>query len=54
MPIVTLITDFGIGGPYLAMVKGAMLKINPSINFIDIANEINIGDILCASFLTPV
>jgi S-adenosylmethionine hydrolase len=51
MPIVTLITDFGIRDPYLAMVKGAMLTINPSVNFIDITNEINIGDILCASFV---
>jgi S-adenosylmethionine hydrolase len=51
MPIVTLITDFGIRDPYVAMVKGAMLKINPSISFVDITNEINIGDILCASFV---
>jgi S-adenosylmethionine hydrolase len=51
MSIVTLITDFGIRDPYVAMVKGAMLKRNPSINFVDIANEINIGDIVCAAFI---
>jgi S-adenosylmethionine hydrolase len=51
MPIVTFITDFGIRDPYLAMMKGVILKINPSINCVDIANELEVGDILGASFI---
>jgi S-adenosylmethionine hydrolase len=51
MPIVTLITDFGTKDPYVAMIKGAMLKINPSINCVDISNELEVGDIMCASFI---
>jgi S-adenosylmethionine hydrolase len=51
MPIVTLITDFGMKDPYVAMMKGAMLKINPSINCVDISNELEVGDIMCASFI---
>ena len=51
MPVVTLTTDFGIRDPYLAMVKGAILKINPAINCIDIASQIDVGDISTASFI---
>ena len=51
MPIVTFITDFGIKDPYVAMVKGVMLKINPAISCIDITNQLRLRDIESASFL---
>lgn len=51
MPIVTLITDFGIGDPYVAMMKGRMLEIDSRINCIDISHNIDVGDIEIASFL---
>ncbi|MEJ2568220.1 MAG: SAM-dependent chlorinase/fluorinase [candidate division WOR-3 bacterium] len=51
MPVVTLTTDFGIKDPYVAMVKGAILKINPDITCIDITNQIDAGDISTASFI---
>ncbi len=51
MPIVTFITDFGTSDPYVAMMKGVMLKVNPSVNFVDIVNELEVGDIMCASFI---
>lgn len=51
MPIVTLTTDFGVADPYLAMVKGAILRINPAITCIDIANQITVGDLSTASFI---
>jgi S-adenosyl-L-methionine hydrolase (adenosine-forming) len=51
MPIVTFTTDFGIEDPYLAMVKGSILTINPDIICIDIANRIEVGDIPTASFV---
>jgi len=51
MPIVTFITDFGIKDPYVAMVKGVILKINPAISCIDITNQLPLGDILRASFI---
>lgn len=51
MPIVTFTTDFGIKDPYLAMVKGAILKTNPDITCIDIANQLRVGDISTASFI---
>ena len=51
MPIVTFITDFGIKDPYVAMVKGVILKINPDISCIDITNQLRLGDIESASFI---
>jgi S-adenosylmethionine hydrolase len=51
MPIVTFITDFGIQDPYVAMVKGVILKINPAISCIDITNQLRLGDIGSASFI---
>jgi S-adenosylmethionine hydrolase len=51
MPVVTLTTDFGIKDPYVAMVKGAILKINPDITCIDISNQLDVGDISTASFI---
>ncbi len=51
MPIVTFTTDFGIEDPYVAMVKGAILRINPDITCIDIANQLEVGDVTTASFI---
>ncbi len=51
MPIVTFTTDFGIKDPYVAMVKGIILKRNPAITFIDITNQLGVGDIMRASFI---
>lgn len=51
MPIVTFTTDFGIKDPYVAMVKGIILKRNPAITLIDITNQLGIGDIMRASFI---
>jgi S-adenosylmethionine hydrolase len=51
MPIVTFTTDFGIKDPYVAMVKGAILSINPDITCIDITNQLRVGDILRASLI---
>jgi S-adenosylmethionine hydrolase len=51
MPIVTFTTDFGIKDPYVAMVKGVILKRNPDITCIDITNQLGVGDIAGASFV---
>ncbi|MEO0293101.1 MAG: SAM-dependent chlorinase/fluorinase [candidate division WOR-3 bacterium] len=51
MSLITFITDFGIKDPYVAMVKGVILKINPSVKFIDITNEVAPGDLVSASFI---
>jgi S-adenosylmethionine hydrolase len=38
--IVALLTDFGSRDPFVAMMKGVMLAINPDLQFIDISHEI--------------
>ena len=38
--IVALLTDFGYRDPFVAVMKGVMLGINPDLQFIDISHEI--------------
>lgn len=51
MPVITFITDFGTRDPYVAMVKGVIMKINPGVSCIDITNQLACGDIFGASFI---
>jgi len=47
--IITLMTDFGLGDPYVAMMKGVILSINPSARLVDITHQIGAGSILQAA-----
>ena len=47
--IVTLLTDFGTKDPYVSMMKGVMLSIDPCLNLIDQTHEIPPGNIKHAS-----
>ena len=49
--IVTLITDFGLGGEYSGAMKGAVLSVNPLCQVIDITHQINPQHILQAAFV---
>jgi len=50
--IITLVTDFGLSDPYVAMMKGVILSINPAAKLIDISHQISVGSILQgASFI---
>jgi len=49
--IVTLITDFGVEGEYAGAMKGAVLKVNPRCQIVDITHQIKPQDILRASFV---
>ncbi len=48
---VTLLTDFGNQDGYVGMMKGVILKINPKAQLVDIAHDIQPGDILSAAFV---
>ena len=50
MSIVTIISDFGQKDHYAALLKGAILTNNPSINIIDITHEVDTHDIRQASY----
>ncbi|MFC1863976.1 S-adenosyl-l-methionine hydroxide adenosyltransferase family protein [Thermodesulfobacteriota bacterium] len=44
--IVTLLTDFGLGDPYVAMMKGVIFSINPEVKLVDVTHSIRHGAIL--------
>jgi S-adenosyl-L-methionine hydrolase (adenosine-forming) len=47
--IITLLTDFGLVDPYLAMMKGVILSINPHAVIVDVSHSIMTGGIAQAS-----
>ena len=50
MPIITLLTDFGIEDEYVGLMKGAILSINPGVTIVDLSHRIDRHDILQAAF----
>lgn len=49
--MVTLLTDFGAGAPYVAAVKGAILRVHPGALLIDAGHDVAPQGILEAAFL---
>jgi S-adenosyl-L-methionine hydrolase (adenosine-forming) len=47
--IITLLTDFGLIDPYLAMMKGVILSINPGAVIVDVSHSIMTGRIAQAA-----
>ena len=50
-PIVTLLTDFGDRDGYVAQMKGVMLSILPTINFVDISHHVPPQNVLIGALL---
>jgi S-adenosylmethionine hydrolase len=50
MPIITLLTDYGITDSYVAEVKGAILRINSDVTLVDISHDIGNYDISSGAF----
>lgn len=48
-PIITLTTDFGLKDPFVGLVKGVILNINPEAEIIDITHNISHHNIFEAS-----
>ena len=44
-PIITLTTDFGSSGPYVAAMKGVILGINPAASIVDVSHEVGAQNI---------
>jgi hypothetical protein len=51
MPLLTLLTDFGLDDYYVAAVKGTVLRLAPGTQFVDISHQVPPGDIETAAFL---
>jgi len=49
--IISLLTDFGLKDPYLASMKGVILKINPQCTLIDITHQVNPHDVEEGAFI---
>lgn len=51
MPVIGLITDFGLADHYVACMKGVILQINPKANIVDISHDIASQDVFHAAFV---
>ena len=49
--IVTLLTDFGTAGPFVAAMKGVILRVCPRAQIIDISHEIPAHDLLAGALV---
>ncbi len=49
--IVTLITDFGLQGEYVGAMKGAILRVNPRCQLVDITHQVEPQNLLQAAFI---
>jgi hypothetical protein len=45
MSIITLLTDFGAGSPYVAAMKGVILSINPAVTLVDLTHGVPPQDV---------
>jgi S-adenosylmethionine hydrolase len=51
MPIITLLTDFGLADSYVAEVKGVLLSRAPSAVLVDITHHVPPGDVRAGQYL---
>jgi S-adenosyl-L-methionine hydrolase (adenosine-forming) len=49
--IVTLTTDFGTADPFVSMMKGVILGINPDVELVDISHDIRSYDVMEAAYV---
>ena len=49
--VITFTTDFGLADPYVGVMKGVVLSINPAAQMIDISHFVKAGAITQAAFL---
>ncbi|MGB5157048.1 SAM hydrolase/SAM-dependent halogenase family protein [Desulfobacterium sp. N47] len=51
MPVITLLTDFGMQDEYAGIMKGVILSINPAASIVDISHCLSPYDIVNAAYL---
>ena len=49
--LITLLTDFGLADPYVGVMKGVILGINPSATLVDLTHDVLPQDVLQGAFL---
>ncbi len=50
-PVIALTTDFGVGSPYVAQMKGVLLSASPDIVLVDVAHDLPAYDVRTAELL---
>jgi len=50
LPVLTLLSDYGLRGPYIAEVKGIILRIVPDATIVDISHDVRNHTILEGAF----
>lgn len=50
-PVITLTTDFGVGDPYVGMMKAVILSIAPDVRIVDLTHGIRSHDVTEASLV---
>lgn len=50
-PIITLLTDFGLGDGYAASMKGVILGLNPEARLVDLSHEVPPQDIVAGALI---
>lgn len=50
-PVITLTTDFGLQDPYVGLMKGVILGINPDAEIVDVTHGVTPQNVLQGSFL---
>ncbi len=50
-PVITLTTDFGLQDPYVGLMKGVILRINPDAVIVDVTHGVTPQNVLQGSFL---
>jgi len=51
MKIITITTDFGTKDPYVGIMKGVILSINPGVHIVDITHEIGPANIIEGAYV---
>ena len=50
-PVITLTTDFGVGDPYVGMMKAVILSIAPDVRIVDLTHGIRSHDVMEAALV---
>lgn len=50
MSVITLSTDFGLSDPYVGIMKGVILSVNPDVRIVDISHGIGPQDIAAGAY----
>jgi S-adenosylmethionine hydrolase len=53
MPIITIVSDFGLRDEYAGVIKGVILSTCPSVSIVDITHQIDPQDVAQAAYLIP-